>query len=559
MDTTNSNAELESLQKQYSDIQRQINELRKNASAFNNPNPGWKLTQLQNESGKILKRIQQIQQMRSAEVSQAYQNSRSGVDEQRAEQLAEKKRRAAEAQNRAQGQRVQDARITLEQQRAEQAADRERRRLDALASQTKAQASSEKYSAGMNKQAAQQAQQKENSSAEQKEAVQSMPRSMAGMPTDAWEKWKRQMEGPKSKAGMPSDVEARMNGQQSSTEETEAPEENKKEKKSWFSKDFYADLSGVFGPIKAALQGVMNKGHDITYGNRVNKENLHLGMSQQHQKAGQDERQVANANARDEAAKDAMSQAAADSAQNVNNLGASAGAAQAAAERVKGTGDVQSWYNRKDQARQQAVENEEKRYDDLQAANETNALGKAADFKLRQRNMNNAMSDYLSGGDAGNINLSFGKKTVEQTEPDTPPPEEEQVEAEPGEPALANGQRVVNNILGSSYGQELDDNDQALLNQIMEQYNVRPVPLDQAQSYYPPNVYAQAKNYEGYYISRDDEYGSATNKKAALQALRQIRGEGDASKNLDEGYGNEQSGYTTVPSSIISGVTSDRI
>lgn len=356
----------------------------------------------------------------------------------------------------------------------------------------------------------------------------------------------------------------------------EAPENTKKEK---LSMDFLKDL----GSGMPALLGMFNKGRNPLAAEYDNKEQIHLGQSQAHQKAEQEAAAISHRNVYDEAARVGRSQAAEESAQNVNNTGASAGAAVAASKRKKLVGDVQTEKARADAARKEAVENNEKRNDDLQAANETRASGKASDFKWRQRELNNSISDTLSmGKGAGGTSIT---KTTESTEekpsetdntekegpwftpssggmPSNIPPNQPQQptqQEETAEPGRANGQRVMNYLLGNRAGENPDNNEQALFNQISSKYNVKPVPIEQAQSYYPPNIYKDVNAWEGYYNSRDDEYGTAANKQKATHELREIRGEGDASKNLQAGHGNEQSGYAEIPASIIQGVTSDRM
>lgn len=386
----------------------------------------------------------------------------------------------------------------------------------------------------------------------------------------------------RSKAGMPSYV-AKLEPynyiKPDEPENTDSEEQTGNKKSSTsisgsFSPGMFADLGKYAGLIFG------KSGRDITAGERDNKEQEHLGMSQAHQKAAEDAGAIAHRDSRVEADKDAVSQAASESAQNVNNLGASAGAAQAAAQRVKKVGDIQAYNARADAARKEMVENTEKRYDDLQAANETRALGKAADFKMRQREMNNVMSGALSmgmenakgGGEAG---ISTEASKTKTKAPETS--EEEEEEAQPEtyvktttwedgkqpEPSKANGQRVMNFMLGNTAGADPDDNEQALWGVISQKYGVKPVPQGQAQSYYPPNIYGNVDAWEGYYTSKDDDYGTAANKRAAADELRRIRSGGDVAKNLDRGHGNEQSQYAELPygsnQNIVQGVTADRI
>lgn len=336
------------------------------------------------------------------------------------------------------------------------------------------------------------------------------------------------------------------------TKEQEKPEETKT-KKYEFSPYMFNDFTKYGSSIF--------KGRDITAGERDNKEQLHMGMAQRHQKAEEDAAAIAHRNERVEGDKDAVSQAASESSQNVNNLGATAGAAQAASQRTKRVGDYQAHRQRADAARQEATENAEKRFDDLQAGNETRALGKAADFKWNQRNRNNAISGYLSlGGNNNSISVEEEQKTRPEETKETPPetPTEDTPPEESSQGSSANVQRVINFMLGNSDGANPDNSEAELFNIIANKYDVKAVPIEQASSYYPPNVFNNVNAWEGYYKSRSDQYGTAENKAKALSELINMRTD-NPNKNLTRGKGNEQSNYATISKGVITGVTADRL
>lgn len=285
-----------------------------------------------------------------------------------------------------------------------------------------------------------------------------------------------------------------------------------------------------------------------------------------HQRSMQQNLQVANRDYRSEAEKNAASQAAAENAQKVHNLG-NAGAGAAALERDVKAADYNTTMQRSDEQRKQGVENMEKMHDMRQTAEQERGSADVYDYTTRDMNDYNARSGWLSMG-----GLQSDKRQPEPERKDEAPKPTETETPEPPKPESderllnANPQMVINKYLGARQSDEnpeqedaLDENEQALFDYMAENYpNVKPVPSSQSvrEPYYKrlgidvsrtnpdPSKWAKATTA---WSKSDDEYGNAADKQEVLNVLDNWRGgnkiEGQAEKQTsDEGYSVESTG-----------------
>lgn len=283
-----------------------------------------------------------------------------------------------------------------------------------------------------------------------------------------------------------------------------------------------------------------------------------------HQRSMQQNLQVANRDYRSEAEKNAASQAAAENAQKVHNLG-NAGAGAAALERDVKAADYNTTMQRSDEQRKQGVENMEKMHDMRQTAEQERSGADVYDYTARDMNDYNARSDWLSmGGPQSDRRQPYPREKEripdETVTPEAPKPDNNDRLLD------ANPQMVINKYLGARQAdgdmeqeEPLDENEQALFDYMTENYpNVKPVPSSQSvrEPYYKrlgvdvsrtnpdPNKWAKAT---AAWSKTDDEYGKASDKQKVLEVLDNWRGgnkiEGQAEKQTsDEGYSVENTG-----------------
>lgn len=270
------------------------------------------------------------------------------------------------------------------------------------------------------------------------------------------------------------------------------------------------------------------------------------------QRAMQQNLQIANRDYRSEAEKNAASQAAAENAQKVHNLG-NAGAGSAALERDVKAADYNTMMQRSDEQRRLGVENMEKMHDMRQTAEQERAGADVYDYTARDMAAHNLLSDWLSMGGPG---LKWGRpannaepeEEVEQEQPPVPEEEEEEVDERIYN---ANPQDVINVYLGAWQADDnkeatapLGENEQALFDYLQKKFpNVKPVPSAQSvrKAYYGKlGVLGNMDAWENAWLSRDDEYGKASDKKELVEMLRTWRGGGDKSVNYERGKASQQ-------------------
>ena len=176
-----------------------------------------------------------------------------------------------------------------------------------------------------------------------------------------------------------------------------------------------------------------------------------------HQRAMQASNQIANRDYRSEAEKNAASQAAAENAQKVHNLG-NAGAGAAALERDVKAADYNTMMQRSDEQRKQGVENMEKMHDMRQVAEQERSGADVYDYTARDMSDYNAQSDWLSMSPFGNGGRK--KPADTKTKPDNNQPEVRQTdyppETEEGESRYINNvshQDLLNACMSKWYGE----------------------------------------------------------------------------------------------------------
>jgi len=141
---------------------------------------------------------------------------------------------------------------------------------------------------------------------------------------------------------------------------------------------------------------------------------LHNVEAGEHRAAAQRENKIANEDARREAGLDGADASFNKNQQKVANRSfASAGAS--ALERTEEYGDPNIHRNRADQARQKGVENTEKAYDEDQIAIQERNAANVYDYKAKETEASNNVTDTLSKGDGDK-----GGKTPETTKASKP-------------------------------------------------------------------------------------------------------------------------------------------
>jgi hypothetical protein len=206
-----------------------------------------------------------------------------------------------------------------------------------------------------------------------------------------------------------------------------------------------------------------------------------------HDKAAQDEQHIATRDERRETSKDALADGATKSKDAVNKLG-NVGAGAAALARVTGEGDLNANRNRKDQARQKAVENMEKADDERQVAEQERSAADVYRYQGRDMQISNQESDELSEGKGDVVQEDTtkkeeDKKVEDNTKVDPPDPEKPEEENAPVE---GNWQEAINLL---SYG--ADESSQHYNNganeadgqRLLDSYDAKPLTMQQVQDY----------------------------------------------------------------------------
>lgn len=156
---------------------------------------------------------------------------------------------------------------------------------------------------------------------------------------------------------------------------------------------------------------------------------MHDVQSGDHQKSAQHWGQIANRDYRVEAEKNAVSQAASENNQKVQNLGnASAGAA--ALERGVKSADYNTHMQRADQAQKEYTTDNEKMWDDRQAAEQERAGADVYNGVAQDMQTRNSMSSYLSHGNSGVDNLRPQQPEQQPEQPQQEQPEQPQQQPE---------------------------------------------------------------------------------------------------------------------------------
>ena len=162
-----------------------------------------------------------------------------------------------------------------------------------------------------------------------------------------------------------------------------------------------------------------------------NQAEMHDKQAGNEQKNAQQNFQIANRNYRVEAEKNAASQAAAENAQTVNNLGnVSAGAA--ALQRGVKAADYNTQMQRQDQQRAEGVKNQREMWGSKQTAEEERANADKDAHDYAENQVYNNMSNYLSmgGNSSGNAQPKPTEPPAEQPPTEEPKPAEEPKDTE---------------------------------------------------------------------------------------------------------------------------------
>lgn len=270
---------------------------------------------------------------------------------------------------------------------------------------------------------------------------------------------------------------------------------------------------------------------------------LHDVQATDEQKSAQQNFQVANRNARVEADKDAVATSAVKNAQTVNNLAAGTSAGTAALNRTVEQGDVAAHRQRADAQRAEGVKNQREMWGARQTAEEERGAANITDYQYKQSVGQTAMSDYLSqpGEDDTTAATSKPSRMVQEDSTDAT------ADAQAGTDAI-NGQQCVNAALG--YTASSDD-----------------VPVSQAEydaveklreTQFPMLSLVPQRTFQARGLSAsaaEDEYirspqfgGTAADRKAFMDALRELRSPYDVRKNFNESTARTESATHIVRS-----------
>ena len=197
---------------------------------------------------------------------------------------------------------------------------------------------------------------------------------------------------------------------------------------------------------------------------------MHDKQAGDEQKNAQQNFQVANRNYRVEAEKNAASQAAAENAQKVNNMGnASAGAA--ALERTVEKADYNTHMQRKDQQRSEGVKNQREMWGARQTAEEERADADKGDHDYLQAQLYNNAASSLSMGGVADENKANSKQPKVNKEPSTLASQDEKSEINGG-----NLHVLMNYIQGST--KDADKYNKPEIQALIKKYGVKPLPKE---------------------------------------------------------------------------------
>ena len=261
---------------------------------------------------------------------------------------------------------------------------------------------------------------------------------------------------------------------------------------------------------------------------------MHDVQAADEQKNSQRNMQVANRDARAEADKDAVAQAASKNAQTVNNLSSATGAGAAALNRTVETGDPNTHRQRSDQQHAEGVKNQREMWGARQTAEEERGSANITDYQYRQAKGQTAMSDHLSqpvSGDTTSTTTSnkYTRYEKEETEDDG-----EETKPQTTKPqATAVGQQALNYVLGyleSDAGIAVTEQEKQLAESVLAKYpgiqRVRPGTF-QYRNLDPALA-------EGTFITEDQFGGTPEQRKALMDELRVLRSPEDPAKNTSE-------------------------
>ena len=197
---------------------------------------------------------------------------------------------------------------------------------------------------------------------------------------------------------------------------------------------------------------------------------MHDKQAGDEQKNAQQNFQVANRNYRVEAEKNAASQAAAENAQKVSNMGnASAGAA--ALERTVEKADYNTHMQRQDQQRSEGVKNQREMWGARQTAEEERANADKGDHDYLQAQLYNNAASSLSMGGVADENKNNSKQPKVNKEPSTLVSQDEKSEINGG-----NLHVLMNYIQGST--KDADKYNTPEIQALIKKYDVKPLPKE---------------------------------------------------------------------------------
>lgn len=273
---------------------------------------------------------------------------------------------------------------------------------------------------------------------------------------------------------------------------------------------------------------------------------LHDVQATDEQKSAQQNFQVANRNARVEADKDAVATSAIKNAQTVNNLAAGTSAGTAALNRTVEQGDVAAHRQRADAQRAEGVKNQREMWGARQTAEEERGAANITDYQYRQSVGQTGMSDYLSqpGEDDTTADTNKPGRKVQEDSTDVT------ADTQAGTDAI-NGQQCVNAALG--YTASSDDVPVSQLEyDTVEKLRAERFPM---LSLVPQRTFQarglSASAAEDEYIRSPQFGGTAADRKAFMDALRELRSPDDVRKNFNEDTARTESATHEVPSDSI--------
>lgn len=197
---------------------------------------------------------------------------------------------------------------------------------------------------------------------------------------------------------------------------------------------------------------------------------MHDKQAGDEQKNAQQNFQVANRNYRVEAEKNAVSQAAAENAQKVSNMGnASAGAA--ALERTVEKADYNTHMQRQDQQRSEGVKNQREMWGARQTAEEERANADKGDHDYLQAQLYNNATSSLSMGGVADEEKDNSKQPKVNKEPTTLASQDEKQEINGG-----NLHVLMNYIQGST--KDADKYNTPEIQALIKKYGVKPLPKE---------------------------------------------------------------------------------